>query len=89
LNLQRHIVQRVRERMSVIEHQRVELEEQIQRAETLRQAILKRAFSGQLVPQDPQDEPACVLLERIRTEMKEADASANGRRRKNSKKEAA
>ena len=33
-----------------------------------RQAILKRAFEGRLVPQDPDDEPASVLLERIRAE---------------------
>ena len=32
----------------------------------LRQSILKRAFEGRLVPQDPDDEPATVLLERIR-----------------------
>ncbi|AYH43625.1 restriction endonuclease subunit S [Azoarcus sp. DN11] len=40
----------------------------LQQAEVLRQSILKKAFSGQLVPQDPQDEPASVLLERIRAE---------------------
>ncbi len=39
-----------------------------QQAEVLRQSILKKAFSGQLVPQDPNDEPASVLLERIRAE---------------------
>ncbi len=33
-----------------------------------RQNILRAAFSGQLVPQDPSDEPASALLERIRTE---------------------
>ena len=33
-----------------------------------RKNILKTAFSGQLVPQNPNDEPASVLLERIRTE---------------------
>ena len=33
-----------------------------------RKNILKAAFSGQLVPQDPNDEPASVLLERIRAE---------------------
>ena len=33
-----------------------------------RKNILKAAFSGQLVPQDPNDEPAGVLLERIRAE---------------------
>jgi len=32
----------------------------------LRQSILKKAFSGQLVPQDPSDEPASALLTRLR-----------------------
>lgn len=34
----------------------------------LDQAILAKAFRGELVPQDPNDEPASVLLERIKTE---------------------
>lgn len=38
------------------------------RSELLRQAVLKRAFSGRLVPQDPNDEPASELLERIKSE---------------------
>ena len=40
-----------------------------------RQNILRAAFSGQLVPQDPTDEPASKLLERIRSE-RAAQASA-------------
>ena len=40
----------------------------LQQAEALRQSILKKAFSGQLVPQHPGDEPVSVLLERIRAE---------------------
>ncbi len=38
------------------------------RSERLRSALLQRAFSGELVPQDPADEPASALLDRIRTE---------------------
>ncbi|MDA8848161.1 restriction endonuclease subunit S [bacterium] len=38
------------------------------RASQLRRSILAAAFSGQLVPQDPTDEPASVLLERIAAE---------------------
>jgi type I restriction enzyme S subunit len=41
---------------------------ELQRGAALRQSILKKAFSGQLVKQDANDEPASVLLERIRAE---------------------
>ena len=48
-----------------------------------RKNILKSAFSGQLVPQDPDDEPAAVLLERIRAERAAtAPAARRGRQTK-------
>ena len=39
------------------------------RSKVLRAAILERAFRGELVPQDPADEPAEALLARIRVNM--------------------
>ena len=41
------------------------LGDELRRATALRQAVLKAAFSGQLVPQDPGDEPAAALLARL------------------------
>jgi len=42
------------------------------RIERLRQSILKWAFEGKLVDQEPSDEPASVLLDRIRAERETA-----------------
>ncbi|MCE7029436.1 restriction endonuclease subunit S [Jiella avicenniae] len=47
----------------------------------LEQSILAKAFRGELVPQDPNDEPASVLLERIRTERAKAPKPKRGRRK--------
>ena len=46
-------------------------ETELNRSAALRQSILKDAFSGKLVPQDPSDEPADKLLERIRAAREE------------------
>ena len=72
---QRRIVAEVERRLSVIQQAEAAVEASLQRAERLRQSILKRAFSGQLVPQDPDDEPASALLERIRAQ-REAERTA-------------
>ena len=67
----------VERRLSVVQQAEATVEASLARAERLRQSILKQAFSGKLVPQDPDDEPASVLLERIRAE-REAEAQAKG-----------
>jgi type I restriction enzyme S subunit len=65
---QQRIVAEVERRLSVVAEVEAALAANLKRAERLRQAVLKRAFAGKLVPQDPSDEPASVLLERIRAE---------------------
>lgn len=55
------------------------VEKSIKFAEQLKQSVLKRAFEGKLVPQDPNDEPASVLLERIKSE-KQQNEKAKGKR---------
>ena len=47
----------------------------------LDQAVLAKAFRGELVPQDPSDEPASVLLDRIRAERAGAPKAKRGRRK--------
>ncbi|MCL5796869.1 MAG: restriction endonuclease subunit S [Gammaproteobacteria bacterium] len=60
------IVQILDEKLSVTDSSIQDIELQLSKAETLRQSILKKAFSGQLVPQDANDEPASELLQHIR-----------------------
>lgn len=56
----------------------------LQRAAALRRSVLKAAFEGRLVPQDPTDEPAAVLLERIRAERSAAPKGRSRRARSTS-----
>ena len=65
---QHRIVAEVERRLSVIDELDTVVAVNLKRAERLRQAILKRAFEGKLIPQDPKDEPANDLLKRIKAE---------------------
>ncbi len=75
---QLHIVTTVAEKLSQIDAAETAIEHDLLRAARLRQSILKQAFEGKLVPQDPNDEPASVLLEQIRA--KQAIHEGNGKR---------
>ena len=69
---QSEIVQQLDNILSAIDAIEAEIDGQLLKADALRQSVLKKAFSGQLVPQDPNDEPASVLLDRIRAEREKA-----------------
>lgn len=58
---------------------------QLTQAEQTRQSVLEEAFSGKLVPQDPTDEPATLLLERIREEKIRASQEAKVKKPKSTK----
>jgi type I restriction enzyme S subunit len=62
---QEAIVEAVEDQLSVIDHLESEIDTKLAAAQALRHSILRHAFSGQLVPQDPNDEPASELLKRI------------------------
>lgn len=65
------VIQKLDDTMSLIDSLNQEISTGIEKSEALRQSILKRAFLGKLVAQDPRDEPASVLLERIKAEKNE------------------
>ena len=68
LQEQQALIQAIESRLSVADQSNQTITTSLQQSVALRQAILKKAFSGQLVPQDPNDEPASVLLARVKAE---------------------
>jgi type I restriction enzyme, S subunit len=86
LQEQKEIVRRIESLFKLADN----IEQQYQQAEidlqTLNQSILAKAFRGELVPQDPNDEPASVLLERIRAEKDKAKPKKSESKKKRSSK---
>ena len=82
------VVGRLSTCLSAIDVVAADIASQLLKANALRQSVLKKAFSGQLVGQDPTDEPASILLDRIRTERKQA-VKNNGSKKRQKKRTAA
>jgi type I restriction enzyme S subunit len=89
LEEQAEVANLLESQFSVIENLEQTIESGLQKSEALRQSILKKAFEGKLVPQDPNDEPATELLKRIQAEKKkymEEQKQQKKRKPKNTKK---
>lgn len=76
---QERIVEEIEKRFAKADKMLEVVEKSLKSAEQLKQSVLKKAFEGKLVPQDPNDEPASVLLERIKSE-KQQNEKAKGKR---------
>jgi len=70
LNEQKRIVAKIEESFSIIEKNEKLVDSLLLQYSQIKNSILKQAFEGKLVPQDPNDEPAQILLERIQQERK-------------------
>lgn len=77
---QRFIAQRVDELLKFADILNTRLSDARARVHALTQSILAKAFRGELVPQDPADEPASELLERINAQRAAAPKPKRGRK---------
>jgi len=75
------IVRLANQMLDAISEQEIAIEISRKQSTAQRQNILRAAFAGQLVAQDPNDEPASVLLARIRAERAARDAEKKPRGR--------
>ena len=80
---QEQIVAEVERLLSVVDDVEALVATGLMQAVRLRQSILKQAFEGKLVLQDPTDQPADVLVERIQREVILTEATADETRKAN------
>jgi len=78
---QREIVRRVDELFALADRAEASYQAAMERVDSIEQAILAKAFRGELVPQDPNDEPAEELLKRILAEKARLEAERPRRSR--------
>lgn len=81
LHEQQEIVEQIESKLSEADQLDQTLATALQQADALRQAILKKAFCGQLVKQDKNEEPATALLERIRAGKSNGMSTPRNRRK--------
>ena len=82
LDEQRTVVEHLSKRLSALVVAEAEVDTQLRKADALRQSILKKAFSGELIDQDSNDEPATALLGRIKAEKASQMPRAKTRQRR-------
>lgn len=80
LNEQSEIVRRVEQLFAYADQLEAKVASAKTRIDHLTQSILAKAFRGELVPQDPNDEPASVLLERIKAQRAASPQAKRGRK---------
>ena len=80
LEEQTEVVRRVEQLFAFADQVEAKVASAKTRIDHLTQSILAKAFRGELVPQDPNDEPASVLLERIKAERTAAPKANRGRK---------
>ena len=78
---QNKIVENIESCFSIAHEVEKIAEQTLKQSKRLRQSILKTTFEGKLVPQDPTDEPAEKLLERIKAEKDKKELETKGRRK--------
>jgi type I restriction enzyme, S subunit len=78
---QRSIVAAIDQQLSIIDAMEAQVDLAARRSAALHRAILEQAFTGKLVPQNPSDEPASALLERISAERADTPKPSSRKRK--------